>query len=79
MAKIPYADSNGHLSVEVHLQTASNVFLVDSINYKKYISGQSFKYYGGYYKRTPVNISVSGSGRWYLIVEGSGRYEYRFY
>lgn len=79
MAKIPYAESTGSLSVEVHLKNASDVFLVDSSNYQKYISGQSFKYYGGHYTKTPVHIHVSGTGRWYLIVRGSEHYQYRFY
>ncbi|MGC4018914.1 MAG: DUF1883 domain-containing protein [Muricomes sp.] len=79
MAQIPYADSNGHLSVEVSLKNAADVFLVDSSNYQKYKSGRKFHYYGGHYTSTPVRISVSGSGRWYLIVRGSGQYQYRFY
>ena len=80
MAQIPYADSNGTLSVEVKLQYAANVFLVDSSNFQKYKSGQSFKYFGGHYTKTPVVITVSGIGRWYLIVDGSNQnYQYRFY
>lgn len=76
--KIPYAESNGRLSVEVELKHSADVFLVDSTNYRKYTSGQGFKYFGGHYDKTPVNITVSGSGRWYLIVRGSD-YSYRFY
>lgn len=79
MVKIPYADTDGPLSVEVHLKHAANVFLVDSLNYRKYKSGQRFKYFGGEARKTPVNISVNGPGRWYLIVEGGGQYRYRFY
>jgi hypothetical protein len=79
MTNIPYADTNDSLTVEVQLQYASDVFLVDSTNYRKYTSGQSFKYYGGNYTRSPVVISVNGAGRWYLIVRGSGQYQYRFY
>ncbi len=79
MAQIPYADSSGSLSVQVDLQTAADVFLVDSTNYRKMNNGQKFSYFGGHYTRTPVNISVSGSGRWYLIVRGSKQYKYRFY
>lgn len=78
MAQIPYADSNGHLTAEVHLNHAAYVFLVDSSNFQKYKSGHDFKYFGGHYTQTPVSISVSGSGRWYLIVNGSA-YKYRFY
>lgn len=80
MAQIPYADSNGRLSVKVELQHAADVFLVDSNNYRKYTSGQSFDYFGGHYTQTPVTISVQGAGRWYLIVDNNGeQYRYRFY
>jgi hypothetical protein len=79
MSQIPYADTNGRLSVEVELRNAADVFLVDSINFQRYQSGQDFKYYGGHYTRTPVTISVNGTGRWYLIVQGGGQYQYRFY
>lgn len=79
MSQIPYADSHGQLSVDVELQYAADVFLVDSANFQKYKSGQSFKYFGGHYTQSPVTITVSGSGRWYLIVNGSSRYKYRFY
>ncbi len=78
MTQIPYAESNGILSVEVMLKNAADVFLVDSSNFQKYKSGRQFKYYGGHYTQTPVRISVSGNGRWYLIVLGSD-YKYRFY
>lgn len=79
MAQIPYADSNGRLSVEVEISHTSDVFLVDSINYNRYKSGSNFEYFGGNYNRSPVHISVSGSGRWYLIVRGCRQYKYRFY
>ncbi|KIL07459.1 hypothetical protein SR42_14905 [Clostridium botulinum] len=79
MAQIPYADTQSSLSVEVQLTHAADVFLVDSSNFHKYKSGQSFKYFGGHYTKTPVHISVDGAGRWYLIVRGGGQYQYRFY
>ncbi|MEK4024441.1 DUF1883 domain-containing protein [Sporosarcina sp. FSL W7-1283] len=79
MSRIPYAQSNGQLSVEVELQYASDVFLVDETNYRKYQTGQRFRYFGGHYTQSPVRISVSGIGRYYLIVQGGGRYSYRFY
>lgn len=79
MAQIPYADTNGSLSVEVQLQHAADVYLVDSINYQHMNAGRRYTYYGGHYTRTPVHISVQGAGRWYLIVRGGGQYKYRFY
>ncbi len=71
MARIPYFDINGNLTVQVELKNASDVFLVDSQNYRKFQSGQAFKYVGGHYDRSPVTLNVSGSGRWYLIVSHS--------
>jgi len=80
MAQIPYADSNGHLSVKVELRHAANVYLVDSANYRRYTSGQRYDYFGGHYTKTPVTISVQGAGRWYLIVDNNGeQYSYSFY
>ncbi|MDN3365381.1 DUF1883 domain-containing protein [Priestia megaterium] len=79
MTRIPYADSNGRLSVEVQLENAADVYLLDRTNFQKYQNGQDYKYYGGHCRQTPVNITVSGIGRWYLIVEGSRHYKYRFY
>ncbi|UOQ46370.1 DUF1883 domain-containing protein [Halobacillus salinarum] len=55
------------------------MFLGDNINFQHYKAGRNFKYYGGHYTRSPVNISVNGAGRWYLIVRGGGQYNYRFY
>lgn len=79
MFEIPYCDSTGYFSVEVMLKHASNVFLVDATNLQRYNSGQRFEYYGGYYQKTPVTISVKRSGRWYLIVDNGEEYSYRFY
>lgn len=80
MTQVPYTDSDGHLTVRVDLKHAADVFLLDSINFQRYQSGRDFTYFGGHYTRTPVTISVQGSGRWYLIVNNNGeQYQYRFY
>lgn len=79
MIRVPYAESNGQLSVEVELRHAADVFLVDRNNFRKYQSGQSFDYFGGYYTQTPVRININGVGRYYLIVHGDGQYRYRFF
>lgn len=78
MVQVPYADSTGVLSVKVDLQHAADVYLVDSINYRKMNSRQHFKYYGDHYTKTPVNLIVNGVGRWYLIVRGGGQYKFRW-
>lgn len=79
LIEFPYAYSTGRLSVEVWLQCASDVYLVDERNFKRFQSGQAFRHHGGHYTHTPVRISILGYGRWYLIVRGNGQYQYRFY
>ena len=78
MAQIPYAICNGKLTAIVELKSASDVFLVDESNYRKFKTGQKFKYYGGHYTQTPVRITVERHGRFYLIVRGSRTYSYKF-
>lgn len=78
MAQIPYEYTNNVLRVDVELTNASNVFLVDSINYQNYINRRRFNYHGGYYNRSPLSITVQGAGNWYLIVEDSN-YRYKFH
>ena len=80
MNQIPYCDSNGVVSVTVQLQHASNVFLVDQQNFNAYRSGQSFRYIGGFYDHTPIQLRANGVGRWYLIIDnGSGeQFSYRW-
>ena len=78
---IPYYDNpSGKLTVRVDLQHTSNVYLLDQTNFNAKQSGREFNYFGGNYSQTPVTITVSGSGRWYLIVDnGSGeRFTYQW-
>lgn len=77
--KIPYAYSSGKLSVEVKLDHAADVFLVDESNFKKYQRGENFKYYGGHYTTSPLVITVQGIGKWYLVVVGNTKYSYQFF
>lgn len=79
--QIPYCDNpGGSLTVTVDLQHTSDVFLVDQANYDAYQRGNQFQYVGGNYDRTPAVITVSGAGRWYLIVNNdtSESYQYRW-
>ena len=80
---VPYADNpGGQLSVVVNdLQYASDVYLLDQNNFERYQRGESFDYFGGNYNQSPVKITVTGPGSWYLIVDdgGSGsRYSYEW-
>ncbi|WDT64736.1 DUF1883 domain-containing protein [Companilactobacillus crustorum] len=76
---MPYCDNpGGALTVTVQLQHSSNVYLVDETNLRRRNNGQQFEYHGGHYDRTPVTITISGSGRWYLIVDNGEQYKYQW-
>lgn len=76
---VPYYDNpGGNLSVQVELRHTSNVFLVDQPNFNSYQRGQQYKYYGGSFDHSPAVITISGSGRWYLIVDNGSGEQYRY-
>lgn len=64
MTEFPYAYSTGKLSVEVWLQCASDVWLVDERNFQRFRSGQEFRYHGGRCTYTPVD---HGAGLWEVV------------
>lgn len=79
--EIPYYDNpSGQLSVRVELQHTADVYLLDQSNFNAKQAGRDFRYFGGNYSQTPVNITVTVAGRWYLIVDnGSGEsYKYQW-
>lgn len=56
--------------IQVTLQgNAANVRLMDSGNYASYRNGQRHRYYGGLVKRSPIVLTVPGSGHWYVTVD----------
>lgn len=59
--------------VEVALDNAANVMLVDNPNYEQYKRGAAFRYYGGSYKESPAQIVPPHAGRWHLVVDLGGR------
>lgn len=66
------------LTVTVDFEKESDIFLVDSVNYKKYQAGETFYFTGGHYKESPVSISVERPGEFYLVVSGDDSYTYEF-
>ncbi len=59
--------------VEVVLRgNAANVMLLDDVNFNNYKIGGQFRYYGGYYTKSPVFIAVPNSGHWNLVVDLCG-------
>ena len=67
----------GHLQggqvIEVTLDTAANVKLMDSSNFSSYRSRARHCFYGGEARRSPCHIEVPHSGHWHLTIDLGGR------
>jgi hypothetical protein len=63
---------SGNEVVEVTLDTAANVKLMDSGNFNSYQNGGQHRYYGGLAKRSPLRLSVPYAGRWHLAIDLGG-------
>jgi uncharacterized protein DUF1883/TIR domain-containing protein len=59
--------------VEVTLRgSAANVRLLDPANFQAFRKGRQHRYYGGFYRRSPVRIPVPRDGRWHVTVDLGG-------
>lgn len=58
--------------VEVTLDHAANVQLLDPGNYQAYRSEQKFTYVGGHIIKSPFRIRPPYHGHWYLVIDLSG-------
>jgi Domain of unknown function (DUF1883) len=58
--------------VEVSLNIAANVQLLDTANFNQYRSGGSFQYVGGRINRSPARLSVPTPGHWHLAIDLGG-------
>lgn len=58
--------------VEVTLDSAANVQLLDDANYANYQAGRSFDYTGGYAKSSPCRLRPPRPGRWHLVIDLGG-------
>ncbi|WP_165728558.1 DUF1883 domain-containing protein [Pseudoalteromonas sp. 31A1] len=58
--------------VEVTLTSGANVRLMTSSEFNNYKNGRKHRFIGGLAKRSPVNLQVTSSGRWYVAVDMQG-------
>lgn len=58
--------------VEIHLDHAANVRLLDDLNYRAYERDQSHRTTGGYATRSPVVLAAPHSGHWHVAVDLGG-------
>lgn len=58
--------------IEVALNHAANVLLLDSANYSNYRNGRAYQYRGGYVSSSPFRISPPHRGLWHLVIDLGG-------
>ncbi len=58
--------------VEVTLDKAANVKLMDSSDFSAYRQGGRHRYFGGHATRSPFRVAVPSSGHWHLAVDLGG-------
>lgn len=56
--------------VIVTLRNAANVQLLDDLNFGYYKAGMRYRLIGGYYKISPLHLSIPHSGNWHVVIDG---------
>jgi hypothetical protein len=62
-------DLDGRDVVQVTVNTAAYVYLMDDENYALYLDDQEFEYYGGRIDRSPHRTRAPFAGIWHLVIE----------
>ena len=57
---------------EITLTNGANVRLMTSSEFSNYKNGRRHQFIGGLAKRSPVNLQIPSSGRWYVVVDMQG-------
>lgn len=64
---------NAGEQVEVTLHgNAANVRLMDQLNFQRYRRGESHRYVGGLFRRSPVVLGIPTNGTWHVAVDMQG-------
>jgi hypothetical protein len=58
--------------IEVTLDHAANVQLLDPTNFQNYKNGRQFRYFGGYVTTTPYQVRPPHRGHWHLAIDLGG-------
>lgn len=60
-------------TIQVTLQYAAWVRLMDYDNYMRYLRGQQYRFFGGYVNRSPYRIKPPYLGNWHLVIDLNGQ------
>ena len=58
--------------VEVTLDGQANVMLLTTAEFDRYRRGDSYRYYGGLAKQSPVRLVPPNQGHWHVVVDLGG-------
>jgi len=58
--------------VKVDCDHQCNVLVMDDHNYSRYRRGDSYRYFGGFFKRLPALIGIPSSGHWNTVIDLGG-------
>jgi hypothetical protein len=65
-----YLGDGEYVLVEIDVQ--ANVLLTDDSNFSRYRNGESYRYYGGLAKRSPVRLTPPYVGYWNATIDFGG-------
>jgi len=57
----------------VSVDAQCNVLLLSDLDFVAYQHGRSFRYYGGWFTRSPIRLTPPRHGRWHVVVDLGGR------
>ena len=58
--------------IEVDLNYTAYVRLLSDYDFRNYISGEEYSYYGGRQTQTPCRIKIPNDGHWHVVVDNDG-------
>ncbi len=59
-------------AVEVRLDRRANVLLLDDENYRNYVAGKKYHYFGGLPRSLPVHLVPPRPGHWHVAIDLGG-------
>jgi hypothetical protein len=59
--------------VEISLDHAANVRLMDASNFRHYQQGGQHQYFGGAARQSPVRLRIPQAGHWHVAIDLGGR------
>lgn len=63
-------------AIMITIDHAANVQLLDDCNFASYRSARNFRYFGGFYRESPVVLRPPHAGHWHVAIDLGGRAGY---